>query len=73
MTNLPHTSLIDHIDAAMAAMAPATAARLSHPDRSERRAVITVMTQTLTVRIAADADVCGDGDAVGSPLLPIEP
>jgi hypothetical protein len=73
MTNLQHPNLIDHIDAAMAAMAPTTAARLTHPDRGERRAAIAIMAQTLAARMAAGGDVAVDGDASASPLLPIEP
>jgi|GEM_PF-4851095 len=72
MTNLQHARLIEHIDAAMTAMAPATAARLAHPDRAQRRSAIAIIVQTLAPRIDSDRELSGGSDAASLPLLPIE-
>lgn len=72
MTNLQQARLIDHIDAALAALAPATAARLTHPDVGQRRSAITIMAQTLASRMAADRDLAAASDTAGLPLLPME-
>lgn len=72
MTNLQHARLIEHIDAAMTAMAPATAARLAHPDRAQRRTAIAIMAQTLASRIEGDRELSAASDAASLPLLPIE-
>lgn len=73
MTNLLYDLLIDHIDATMAAMAPETSARLTHPNPAQRRSAIAIMAQTLASRIAAERDLPETLDTGMSPLLPIEP
>lgn len=73
MTNLPQARLVDHIDAAMAALPPATVARLADPDARKRKSAIAIMAQTLASRLAADRDTAAAGDTAGLPLLPIDP
>lgn len=63
--------LAEHIDAALAAMAPSTASRLTHPDPAQRRTAIAIMAETLAARIDGDRDWTKDRPSV-SPYLPID-
>ncbi|OYZ13065.1 MAG: hypothetical protein B7Y35_14030 [Sphingomonadales bacterium 28-64-96] len=67
----PHQILADQIDAALAAMAPATAARLIHPDRAQRKIAIEIMAQTLAARLDNDRTPSAQSDA-SFPRLPID-
>lgn len=76
MTSQQQSRLADHIDAALTAMAPATAARLTHPDQAQRKSAIAIMAQTLAARLDSDSesdrDVRGGPDAASLPRLPID-
>jgi phage-related tail fiber protein len=72
MTSFRQSRLADHIDAALTAMAPATAARLTHPDQAQRKSAIAIMAQTLAARLDNDRRSRAGIDATSSPRLPIE-
>jgi hypothetical protein len=72
MTSLAQARLAEHIDAALTAMAPQTAARLTHPDQAQRRSAITIMAQTLAARLDNDRHVRVGADPSTLPGLPIE-
>jgi len=72
MTSLQQTRLADHIDAALAAMAPATAARLTHPDQAQRKSAIAIMAQTLAARLDNDRHARSGSDTASLPRLPID-
>jgi hypothetical protein len=71
MKTVQHVRLAEHIDAALAAMPPSTASRLTHPDAAQRRTAIAIMAQTLAARIDGDRDWSADRQSV-SPYLPID-
>jgi hypothetical protein len=72
MTNLEHSRLVDHLDAALATLAPATAARLTHPERSQRRSAIAIMAQTLAARLNGDRQPSNRSDFAALPRLQID-
>jgi hypothetical protein len=72
MTSLQQSRLADHIDAALTAMAPTTAARLSHPDRAQRKSAIEIMAQTLAGRLDNDRHHNTGLEPAALPRLPIE-
>ena len=65
-------ALADHIDAALAAMAPGTAARLTHPDRAQRHSAIEIMAHTLAARLDNDRAPSANSGASSLPRLPID-
>lgn len=73
MTSLQQALLADHIDAALTAIAPATAARLTHPDQAQRKSAIAIMAQILAARLDDnDRHARADVDPSTLPRLPIE-
>ncbi len=72
MTSSQQSRLVDHIDAALTAMAPATAARLTHPDQGQRKSAIEIMALTLAARLDNDRRSRADRDTTSSPRLPID-
>lgn len=72
MTSLQQARLADHIDAALTAMAPATAARLTHPDQAQRKSAIAIMAQTLAARLDNDRHTRAGADLSTLPRLPID-
>jgi hypothetical protein len=72
MTSFQQSRLADHIDAALTAMAPATAARLTHPDRAQRKSAIAIMAQTLAARLDNDRHARVGADPSTLPRLPID-
>lgn len=69
----PTPQLAEHIDAALAAMAPATAARLAHPDRAQRRSAVAIMADALGARLASVRPNSMEYDAnAAGPSLPID-
>lgn len=72
MTSLEQSRLADHLDAALAAMPAATAARLTHSDRGQRRIALTIMAQALAVRLDGDQQAIARVDAAMLPGLPID-
>ena len=72
MTNLEHSRLAEHLDAALATLAPATAARLAHPDQSQRRSAVAIMAQTLAARLDGDGRSSCRSDIAALPRLPID-
>lgn len=72
MTSHQQSQLADHIDAALTAMAPATAARLIHPEQAQRRSAIAIMAQTLAARLDGEFHTSTKADAAALPRLPID-
>lgn len=72
MISLQQSRLADHIDAALTAMAPTTATRLSHPDRAQRKSAIEIMAQTLAARLDNDRHSSTGLDPATLPRLPID-
>lgn len=72
MTSSHQSRLADHIDAALTTMAPATTARLTHPDQAQRKSAIAIMAQTLAARLDGDRDSMAGPDTASLPRLPID-